>query len=135
MNEREARRSGRRVLASSFPVDRLTRAVLDGETEGLIRLLVDADTDELLGASVLSLSGDEIVQTVSALMHAGARSQVLAQMLPIHPTMTEFYPTILAGLEPLEPPLEPLEPPASGAGEVERLTGAGRAAGGRPRRR
>jgi pyruvate/2-oxoglutarate dehydrogenase complex dihydrolipoamide dehydrogenase (E3) component len=101
MNDREAAASRRRVLRATFPMDKLTRAMLDGETAGMISLLVDADTDRFLGASVLGVSGDEIVQIISALMHAGASYHVLADMLPIHPTVAEFYPSILGGLEPL----------------------------------
>lgn len=102
MSDREARESGRNVLKATYPMNTLTRAVLDGETAGLINLLVDADTERFLGASVLGLTGDEIVQIVSALMHAGASYHVLGDMLPIHPTVAEFYPTILKGLAPLD---------------------------------
>jgi pyruvate/2-oxoglutarate dehydrogenase complex dihydrolipoamide dehydrogenase (E3) component len=101
MSEREARRSGSRVLMATFPMSEHTRAQLDGETAGLIKLLVDADTDRFLGAATLGLAGDEIIQVVSALMHAGASCRVLAEMLPIHPTVAEFFPTILGKLEPL----------------------------------
>ena len=111
MNDHEAIASGRNVLKATYPMDRLTRAVLDGETDGLINLLVDADTDRFLGASVLGISGDEIVQIVSALMNADASYHVLADMLPIHPTVAEFYPTILKGLEPLTSP--PPAPPST----------------------
>jgi pyruvate/2-oxoglutarate dehydrogenase complex dihydrolipoamide dehydrogenase (E3) component len=79
----------------------LTRAKLDGETAGLIKLLVDADTDRFLGAATLGLAGDEIIQVVSALMHADAPCHVMAEMLPIHPTVAEFFPTILKQLTPL----------------------------------
>jgi pyruvate/2-oxoglutarate dehydrogenase complex dihydrolipoamide dehydrogenase (E3) component len=103
MTEREALASGRRVLKSTFPMRDLTRAKLDGETDGLILLLVDADTDRFLGAATLGLAGDEIVQIVSALMHADAPCRVLADMLPIHPTVAEFFPTILQGLELVTP--------------------------------
>jgi pyruvate/2-oxoglutarate dehydrogenase complex dihydrolipoamide dehydrogenase (E3) component len=103
MSEREALASGRRVLKSTFPMRDLTRAKLDGETDGLIVLLVDADTDRFLGAATLGITGDEIVQIVSALMHADASCRVLADMLPIHPTVAEFFPTILHGLEPVAP--------------------------------
>lgn len=106
LNDREARESGRRVLKATYPMSSVTRAALDGETAGLVNVLVDADTDRLLGASVLGLSGDEIVQIVSALMHADASYHVLEDMLPIHPTVAEFYPTILGTLEPL-PPVTP----------------------------
>jgi pyruvate/2-oxoglutarate dehydrogenase complex dihydrolipoamide dehydrogenase (E3) component len=102
MTEREARASGRPVLRATYSMADLTRAVLDGETDGWISLLVDAETERFLGASILGITGDEIVQVVSALMHAGASWRVLADMLPIHPTVAEFFPTILAGLEPLE---------------------------------
>ncbi|HWL43624.1 MAG TPA: mercuric reductase [Ilumatobacter sp.] len=98
MSEREAVESGRRVRVATFPMEQLTRAVLDGETDGVIKLLVDADTERFLGAATLGLAGDEIVQIVSALMHADAPWRVLAEMLPIHPTVAEFFPTILAGL-------------------------------------
>jgi pyruvate/2-oxoglutarate dehydrogenase complex dihydrolipoamide dehydrogenase (E3) component len=102
MSEAEARESGRRVLRATFPMSELTRAVLDGETGGLIKLLVDADTDRFLGAATLGLAGDEIVQIVGALMHADAPCRVLAEMLPIHPTVAEFLPTILTRLAPLD---------------------------------
>ncbi len=101
MSERDARESGRNVLKATFPMTDLTRAKLDGETDGLIKLLVDADTDRFLGAATLGITGDEIVQIVSALMHAECRCRVLAEMLPIHPTVAEFFPTILGRLQPL----------------------------------
>ncbi len=104
MTEREARQSGRRVLMATFPMSEHTRAILDGETAGLIKLLVDADNDRFLGAATLGIAGDEIIQVVSALMHADAPCRVLAEMLPIHPTVAEFLPTILGRLEPLRSP-------------------------------
>jgi pyruvate/2-oxoglutarate dehydrogenase complex dihydrolipoamide dehydrogenase (E3) component len=79
----------------------VTRAQLEGETDGLVNILVDTESQRFLGASVLGITGDEIVQIISALMQADASWHVLAQMLPIHPTVAEFYPTILRGLEPL----------------------------------
>jgi pyruvate/2-oxoglutarate dehydrogenase complex dihydrolipoamide dehydrogenase (E3) component len=101
LSERDARRSGKRVLMATFPMSDHTRAILDGETAGLIKLLVDADTDRFLGAATLGMAGDEIIQVVSALMHADASCRVLADMLPIHPTVAEFFPTILGKLAPL----------------------------------
>jgi pyruvate/2-oxoglutarate dehydrogenase complex dihydrolipoamide dehydrogenase (E3) component len=101
MSAREAAESGRRVRVATYPMSKLTRAVLDGEIEGLIKLLVDADTERFLGAATFGLAGDEIIQIVSALMHADAPYSVLAEMLPIHPTVAEFFPTILAGLSDL----------------------------------
>jgi len=89
------------VLKATFPMHDVTRAELDGETDGLISLLVDADTERFLGGATLGITGDEIVQIVTALMHADAPYRVLAEMLPIHPTVAEFFPTILGKLEPL----------------------------------
>ena len=101
MTEHEAKASGRRVSKATMAMADVTRAVLDGETDGLISLLVDTETQRFLGASVLGITGDEIVQIVSALMHADAPCHVLAEMLPIHPTVAEFYPTILGRLQPV----------------------------------
>jgi pyruvate/2-oxoglutarate dehydrogenase complex dihydrolipoamide dehydrogenase (E3) component len=102
MNEQQARATGRRVSKATVPMSSVTRAQLEGETDGLVSILIDTESERFLGASVLGITGDEIVQTVSALMHADASYRVLAQMLPIHPTVAEFYPTILGRLEPLE---------------------------------
>lgn len=102
MNDSEARASGRKVSKAAFPMSDVTRAELDGETDGLINILVDDETQRLLGASVLGISGDEIVQIITAMMHADASYHTLADMLPIHPTVAEFYPTILGNLTPLE---------------------------------
>jgi pyruvate/2-oxoglutarate dehydrogenase complex dihydrolipoamide dehydrogenase (E3) component len=85
-------------------MDQLTRAVLDGETAGLIELLVDDATGQLLGASTLGLHGDEIVQTLSALHHAGVPASIFETWLPIHPTVAEFFPTITARLADPDPP-------------------------------
>ena len=101
MNDHEARASGRTVSKATVPMSAVTRAQLEGETDGLVNILVDTESQRFLGASVLGITGDEIVQIISALMHADASWHVLAEMLPIHPTVAEFYPTILRGLEPL----------------------------------
>lgn len=103
MTEGEARSSGRRVLKATFPMRKLTRAQLDGETDGLVVVLVDAETERFMGAATLGIAGDEIIQIVGALMHAGVTYHVLSEMLPIHPTVAEFFPTILGHLKPLDP--------------------------------
>ena len=102
MNDGEARASGRAVKKATVPMSAVTRAQLEGETDGLMNILVDTDSERFLGASILGITGDEIVQIISALMHANASWHVLAEMLPIHPTVAEFYPTILERLEPLD---------------------------------
>jgi pyruvate/2-oxoglutarate dehydrogenase complex dihydrolipoamide dehydrogenase (E3) component len=102
MTESEARASGRKVSKATVSMSAVTRAALDGERDGLISILVDDETERFLGASVLGITGDEIVQIISALMHADASYHVLAEALPIHPTVAEFYPTILGRLAPLD---------------------------------
>jgi pyruvate/2-oxoglutarate dehydrogenase complex dihydrolipoamide dehydrogenase (E3) component len=104
MSEREALAAGRRVLKAQIPMASVSRARLESETEGLMKVLVDADTDRFLGAVVLGLQGDDVVQVVSALMHADAPYTVLRDMLPVHPTVAEFFPTLLGRLEPVQAP-------------------------------
>ena len=101
MTERQAVASGRTVLVGRQSMDGVTRARLDGESIGLMKLIADAGTDEILGAAVLGPTGDEVIQIVSALMHAGAPARVLREMLPVHPTVAEFWPTVAGALEPV----------------------------------
>ncbi len=101
MSETEARASGKRVLMATFDMKNVSRAKEEGETIGLVRLLVDADTDRFLGATVLGINGDEIIQIISNFMAAGASWRVMKDALPIHPTVAEFLPTILGKLKPL----------------------------------
>lgn len=104
MNETAARRlmsEGRRFLTVTHEMRNVSRAKEESETVGVIKLLVDADTDRFVGATIFGIGGDEIVQTISAVMAADAPYQVLRDFLPVHPTVTEFFPTILGKLAPL----------------------------------
>ena len=101
MSEAEARASGRRILMATFDMKDVSRAKEESETTGLIKLLVDADTERFVGATVLGINGDEIVQVISSFMAAGASWRVMKDALPVHPTVTEFLPTILGKLKPL----------------------------------
>ena len=101
MTVREARESGRRVLKAEVPMSGVSRAVLEGETSGLMRILVDADTSELLGATILGLHADDLVQVISFALQAGVPYQKLRDALPIHPTMAEYIPSVLGSLQPL----------------------------------
>ncbi len=102
MNEREARESGRNVLMATYEMKDVSRAQLDSETHGLIKVLVDADTEEILGAVTLGMQGDDVIAVFSNFMYTGASYKVMKNALPVHPTVAEFIPTILAGLKPLE---------------------------------
>ncbi len=104
MTEREAREEmsrGRRFLHAGIEMSHVSRAKEEGETIGLIRVLVDADTHRFVGITMLGIGADEIVQVVGAMMAAGAPYEALRDALPIHPTVTEFFPTILNRLTPL----------------------------------
>jgi pyruvate/2-oxoglutarate dehydrogenase complex dihydrolipoamide dehydrogenase (E3) component len=102
MTVREARESGRRVLKGEVPMAHVSRAILESETQGLMRILIDADTEEILGATVLGLHGDDLVQSISFAMQAGVRYPQIRDALPIHPTMSEYIPSILNALAPLD---------------------------------
>jgi pyruvate/2-oxoglutarate dehydrogenase complex dihydrolipoamide dehydrogenase (E3) component len=101
MSEREARESGRRVLRAIVPMARVGRAKERGETDGFMKLLVDADTRRILGASLLGISCDEVVHTVLDVMYADAPYTVIANAMHIHPTVSEFLPVLAHSLEPL----------------------------------
>lgn len=95
----QAQDAGLDVEVAITPGSGVTKAALDGETEGLWKLVVDKAKDRVVGASFFGLYGDEAVQAVSLLMHVDAPASALATFLPIHPTSAEFLPTFYAGLK------------------------------------
>jgi len=101
MNENQARESGRRVLIGKRPMTQVGRARERSETDGFIKILVDGESKEILGAAILGIHGDEVVHTLLALMYAGAPYTTLSRSVPIHPTVAELLPTVLQNLEPL----------------------------------
>jgi pyruvate/2-oxoglutarate dehydrogenase complex dihydrolipoamide dehydrogenase (E3) component len=101
MTERDARGSGRRVLKGSRPMTRVGRAVEKGESQGFMKVLVDADSKEILGATILGTGGDEAIHCVLDMMYARAAYTVLKKAMHIHPTVSELIPTILGELQPL----------------------------------
>jgi pyruvate/2-oxoglutarate dehydrogenase complex dihydrolipoamide dehydrogenase (E3) component len=101
MTTAEVRRSGRRALIGKIAMEDVSRAFEKGETEGFMKVLVDADTKEILGAAFLGLSGDEVIHCVLDVMYAKAPYTVLKRAMHIHPTVAEFLPGILDDLAPL----------------------------------
>lgn len=101
MTETAARKSDRKVLAGQRPMTRVGRAVEKGETQGFMKILVDADTRQILGASVLGTGGDETIHAVLDLMYARAPIETLQRAVHIHPTVSELLPTIAIELKPL----------------------------------
>jgi pyruvate/2-oxoglutarate dehydrogenase complex dihydrolipoamide dehydrogenase (E3) component len=102
MTEAEVRRSGRRALVGRIAMEDVARAFEKGETEGFMKLLVDAESKQILGASFLGTSGDEAIHCVLDAMYARAPYTVLQRAMHIHPTVAEWIPTILGDLVPLE---------------------------------
>jgi pyruvate/2-oxoglutarate dehydrogenase complex dihydrolipoamide dehydrogenase (E3) component len=99
MTETEARASGRRVLSGLMPMSRVGRANERGETQGFMKVVVDADTERILGAALLCIEGDEIVHALLDVMAAGASYKVIQRAMHIHPTVSELLPTLLANLQ------------------------------------
>ncbi len=101
MTEREAKASGRKVLAGKMMMSRVGRARERGETQGFMKILVDAQTKLILGAALLGIEGDEAIHSILDVMYAGAPYTVIQKAVHIHPTVSELIPTLLADLKPL----------------------------------
>ncbi|MDH5538412.1 MAG: FAD-containing oxidoreductase [Rhizobacter sp.] len=101
MSETEARASGRKLLMAKMPMQRVGRAREAGETQGFMKVLVDADSERLVGAAILGLNGDEVVHSLLDLMAADRPYTVVSRAMHIHPTVTELLPTLLQQLRPL----------------------------------
>ena len=102
MTEQEAREPGRRVLVGKRPMKHVGRAKERSETDGFIKVLVDADTEDTLGAAILGINGDEVVHSLLDVMYAKAPYTVISRAVHIHPTVSELIPTTLQNLVPLE---------------------------------
>ncbi|HEY7165657.1 MAG TPA: FAD-containing oxidoreductase [Candidatus Binatia bacterium] len=102
MTEAEARKSGRKALIGLRPMTRVGRAVEKGETQGFMKVLVDAETKKIIGASLLGVECDEVIHSILDVMYAQAPYTVIQRAMHIHPTVSELIPTILGELKPLE---------------------------------
>jgi pyruvate/2-oxoglutarate dehydrogenase complex dihydrolipoamide dehydrogenase (E3) component len=101
MTDAEIRKSGRRALAAKYPMSQVSRASEKGETQGFIKICVDAETKQILGAAILGVGGDEVIHVLLDVMYAKAPYTVIQRAMHIHPTVAEYLPTILAKLGPL----------------------------------
>jgi pyruvate/2-oxoglutarate dehydrogenase complex dihydrolipoamide dehydrogenase (E3) component len=97
----ESEKTGRQFLIAEHHMRFVSRAKEESETHGLIQFIVDAKTEAFAGATVLGINGDEIIQVVGNYMATGASYRLMRDCLPAHPTVTEFFPTILDKLKPL----------------------------------
>jgi pyruvate/2-oxoglutarate dehydrogenase complex dihydrolipoamide dehydrogenase (E3) component len=102
MTERQARESGRNVLVGKMMMSRIGRAKERGETQGFMKILIDADTEKILGAAILGIGGDEIIHSIIDVMYADAPYTVIQRAVHIHPTVSELIPTMLGSLKQLQ---------------------------------
>jgi pyruvate/2-oxoglutarate dehydrogenase complex dihydrolipoamide dehydrogenase (E3) component len=102
MTETEVRQTGRSALISTMAMEDVSRAYEKGETKGFMKILVDRDSKLIVGASLLGLAGDEVVHSILDLMYARAPYTVLQRAMHIHPTVSEFLPTMMQDLKPLQ---------------------------------
>ena len=101
MSETEVRSSGRPALVGKRPMTKVNRAIEKGEAQGFMKIVIDADTKQILGAAILGIGGDEVVHSILDLMYAKAPYTVMQRAVHIHPTVSELIPTMLGELRPL----------------------------------
>lgn len=101
MTEAEVRKSGEKALVGQRPMSRVARAIEKGETDGFMKVLIDAESRQILGAAILGVDGDEIIHSILDIMYARAPYTVIQRAMHIHPTVSELIPTMLGELKPL----------------------------------
>lgn len=102
LTEAEVRKSGRKALIAKRAMKRIGRAREKGETAGFMKVLVDAESKEILGAAILGVGGDEIIHSILDVMYAKKPYTLIQRAVHIHPTVSELIPTMLADLKPLQ---------------------------------
>jgi len=102
LTEDQVRKSGRKALVGKRPMTRVGRAVEKGETQGFMKVVVDAETEEILGAAILGVGGDEVIHAILDIMTAKKPYTAISRTMHIHPTVSELVPTMLQEMKPLE---------------------------------
>ncbi len=102
MTEAQVRASGRKALRGFRPMAKVGRAFEKGETQGFMKVLVDAETKRILGAAILGIEGDEVIHSILDVMYADAPYTVIGRAVHIHPTVSELVPAMMQELEPLD---------------------------------
>lgn len=92
LNEAQVRESGRRAKVGKRPMTKVARAVEKGEARGFMKIVVDSDTQEILGAAILGVDGDEAIHSILDVMYAKAPYTVIERAVHIHPTVSEPHP-------------------------------------------
>ncbi|MGI2030925.1 FAD-containing oxidoreductase [Rhizobium panacihumi] len=101
LTEKQARETGRNILVGTRPMSRVGRAIEKGETQGFMKIIADADSRKILGASILGTGGDEAIHGVLDMMNAGVSYDTLRWAVPIHPTVSELWPTLILSMRRL----------------------------------
>ena len=101
LTEAEVRKTGRNALVGKRPMTKVKRAVEKGETQGFMKIMVDGETREILGAAILGTGGDEVIHSILDTMYAKAPYTVIQRAMHIHPTVSELIPTMIGELRPL----------------------------------
>jgi pyruvate/2-oxoglutarate dehydrogenase complex dihydrolipoamide dehydrogenase (E3) component len=99
ITEAEARRRGLRVRVARLAAEKIPRAMTSGETRGYLKAVVDADSDRILGVSILAAEGGEVMSLIQVTMHAGLPYKALRDLIFAHPTMAEGLNDLFAHLE------------------------------------
>jgi len=102
MTEAEVRKSGKPALIATMAMEDVSRAYEKGETKGFMKVLVDQDSQQILGASLLGLAGDEVIHCIIDLMYAKAPYTIMQRAMHIHPTVSEFLPSMMQDFRPLQ---------------------------------
>lgn len=102
VTEKEARATGKKLKIGKIPMSYVARAIERDETAGMMKIIVDATTDKILGASILATEGGELVQMLGAVMMAGAPYTLLKGAVYTHPTLAEGFWTLMENVAPVE---------------------------------
>ncbi|WPR75412.1 mercuric reductase [Algoriphagus sp. NG3] len=102
MTLEQAKKSGKKLLFARMPMKEISRAKEKGETYGKMEVIVDADSEQILGAAVLGTGGDEIIGSFLTAMYGRISYKTLMNSVQTHPTVTELIPTLLQQLKPIE---------------------------------
>ena len=101
MTEAQVRASGKKAMIGKMAMSRVSRAKEKGETQGFMKILIDAETKLILGAAILGIGGDEVIHVILDVMYARKPYTLIQRAVHIHPTVSELIPTMLGNLEPL----------------------------------
>lgn len=100
LTDAQVRAGGKPALTAKRPMTRVARAIEKGETQGFMKVIVDQESKQILGAAILGTGGDEAIHCLLDVMYARAPYTVLQRAMHIHPTVSELIPTLLEGLKP-----------------------------------